>query len=183
MMGVFVSVGPATFTHSGREIRNGSQRTVGYVITESGCWDWVGCVARSGYGRLRDGRGNTRNAHRVMYERLRGPIPTGLQIDHLCRNRRCVNPDHLEPVTQRVNLLRGKTLVARQAAQTHCKRGHPLTEDNIYRLNGSRRCRSCKRLRRCIRPECPACRVTLLLNTRRSQLKCRGCNYRREAAE
>lgn len=71
-----------------------------------GCWEWTGTKNQFGYGRLcRDGRRVV--AHRWLYERLRGAVPAGLQMDHLCRNRSCVNPDHLEPVTQRENLRRG----------------------------------------------------------------------------
>lgn len=108
----------------------------------SGCWIWT--AARStGYGRV-SYNGRTVVAHRVVYEILVGPIPDGLQLDHLCRNRACVRPDHLEPVTQRENLLRGQTIPARHAARTHCNWGHRFDSTNTGRtVDGYRRCRRC----------------------------------------
>lgn len=87
----------------------------------SGCWLWKGATA-CGYGYFRH-----RPAHRFAYELYRGPIPEGLQLDHLCRVRSCVNPSHLEAVTQGVNLHRGETIAARNAAKTHCPKGHEYT--------------------------------------------------------
>lgn len=114
--------------------------------TES-CWIWHGTLAAHSYGQLSvDGRNVI--AHRFAYELLRGPIPAGLQIDHLCRNPRCVNPDHLEPVTAKENILRSNAPSAVLARRTHCNNGHPFTPDNIYwhnRPNGQRHrmCRTC----------------------------------------
>jgi len=117
------------------------------VAGEGGCWIWTGkqqSQSRGGYGRIRhDGR--TLAAHRVSYEAFIEPIPTGLQIDHLCRNTRCVNPYHLEPVTARENTLRGDTLPAMRAAVTHCPRGHAYDEENTYVWRGMRFCKECKR--------------------------------------
>ena len=103
------------------------------------CIEWPGARTPTGYGRSgRDGY-----AHREAYERAKGPIPAGLEIDHLCWNRGCVNPDHLEAVTHRVNLLRGDTITARAAAATECPSGHPYVDGNIYRSGGHRYCRTC----------------------------------------
>lgn len=109
------------------------------------CWWWQGAT-NEGYGRFFDGKGS-KAAHRWAYENIVGPIPDGLVIDHLCRNRGCVNPAHMEPVTDRENILRGEGRGAKQARQTRCKRGHPLEGDNLYnRPDGSRQCRACLKL-------------------------------------
>ena len=82
----------------------------------------------------------------MAYELFIGPIPDGLTIDHLCRNPNCVNPTHLEPVTMWENLMRGDTLTARKAAQTHCVHGHEFTPENTYvKANGCRLCKACAR--------------------------------------
>lgn len=122
---------------------------VGYIIRENGCWQWIGATERRGYGRAWE-RGRDVYAHRVMYERARGPIPEGLYLDHLCRNPGCVNPDHLEPVTNRENLLRGEGFGARNARKTHCVRGHALSGDNVRSHNHgtARECRACKPVRK-----------------------------------
>lgn len=119
-------------------------------MSRPGCWPWLGHCSRNGYGRLRYA-GVGRMAHRFVFEHLVGAIPTGLVIDHLCRNHRCVNPEHLEPVTQAENVRRGVgPALARErwAQQTHCKHGHEFTPANTH-LNGagSRECRACKALR------------------------------------
>jgi hypothetical protein len=107
------------------------------------CWLWLGQV-RNGYGRMRL-NGKLISVHRFAYELLVGPIPDGLTLDHLCRNRSCVNPDHLEPVTMTVNCLRGESFAARNARQTHCRHGHEFTAQNTYRRPGhsNRYCRKC----------------------------------------
>jgi len=109
----------------------------------TGCWLWIAGVNPLGYGQFW-WSGRTVTAHRFAYEREVGPIPDGLELDHLCRTRCCVNPAHLEPVTHRENTLRGDTITGRQARQTHCKRGHPLSGPNLYaKPNGRRQCRTC----------------------------------------
>lgn len=110
------------------------------------CWNWTGCVVVAGYGRFGVGNGVVANAHRWAYEYLVGPIPEGADLDHLCRNRACVNPDHLEPVTRGDNVLRGFSSPAANARKTHCKNGHEFTEENTIRRRGTRECRTCVRL-------------------------------------
>jgi hypothetical protein len=118
---------------------------------EDACWPWQGHVRLDGYGQISLG-GRARLAHRFGYQRYVGFIPGGLDLDHLCRNRRCVNPEHLEPVTVRTNVMRGETLPAINAAKTHCKHGHEFTPENtaIYCERGfpTRRCRICDRASR-----------------------------------
>ena len=115
------------------------------ILIDDGCWEWRGWHNKKGYAQVSI-KGKKLAAHRVVYELLVGPIPDGLFIDHLCRNRGCVRPDHLEPVTTRENLMRGTTHAARLAARTHCGQGHPFDEDNtLFRKDGSRRCRQCNR--------------------------------------
>jgi len=119
--------------------------SVDYVVDEAtGCWVWQRSVTRGGYGHLREG-GRMQYAHRVYYERLRGTIPAGLQLDHLCRNRSCVNPAHLQPVTGHVNTLRGDTIAARRKAQTHCVKDHPFDDENTLSRSRMRECRECRR--------------------------------------
>jgi hypothetical protein len=117
----------------------------------SGCWLWTGSRYTGGYGKF-FAFGRERAAHRVSYEFFVGPIPEGLALDHLCRVRRCVNPDHLEPVTYRENTLRSPVAhAALNAAKTHCKHGHEFTPENTRITTGGRRsrrrCRECERLR------------------------------------
>jgi hypothetical protein len=113
-----------------------------------GCWLWLGTIQVGGYGRLDTKAFGPRMAHRIMYELVHGPIPGGLQLDHLCRNRGCVNPDHLEPVTPRENLMRSPLTRARQNAdKTHCNRGHEFNDSNT-RLSpaGTKVCRPCMKM-------------------------------------
>lgn len=113
-----------------------------------GCWEWTAATTGT-YGAFTlNGNRKQVRAHRYAYELWRGPIPAGLHIDHLCRNPLCVNPDHLEPVTCRENLLRGETSNAANLAKTHCKRGHAFDELNTLHLkSGARVCRVCNRAR------------------------------------
>ena len=122
---------------------------IGYVIQGTGCWDWVGSTAK-GYGAIRL-NGRLTAAHRWVYEMHKGPIPTGLELDHLCRNPTCVNPAHLEPVTHRTNIMRGCGPSSTNPAKTHCPRGHQLSGDNLLPSKllsrGFRECRQCHRER------------------------------------
>lgn len=110
------------------------------------CWAWRGDKNPGGYGLIYV-NGRRMPAHRFSYELTGRKIPPGLHIDHLCRNPNCVNPDHLEPVTIRENLMRGKTLAAENKAKTHCIKGHPFSEENtrLIRYQGriERRCAIC----------------------------------------
>lgn len=116
------------------------------IDAEGDCWEWTAGKDPRGYGRT----GNAL-AHRLVYQALVGPIPDGLTLDHLCRNTGCVNPDHLEPVTQAENNRRDGTIRRaneRKRAQARCQQGHEFTPDNTYlRANGSRRCLTCHRNR------------------------------------
>jgi len=121
-----------------------------YEIDANGCWVWTAATNGGGYGAYAD----TRNwkegkncmvpAHRYAYESEIGPIPSGMDLDHLCRVRRCVNPEHVEPVSRKENLARG----VGGSGKTHCKHGHEFTVDNTYRYttkagNQQRFCRKC----------------------------------------
>lgn len=124
------------------------------ALTDSGCIEWIGGTNGVGYGSFYAGRASGDEtgrvyAHRWSYEYHVGPIPEGLHLDHLCRNRACVNPDHLEPVTNRENLLRGAGPSAEHARKTHCPQGHPYSGDNLYvhPTKGTRHCRACGRAR------------------------------------
>jgi hypothetical protein len=108
----------------------------------TGCWTWRGGMNRGGYGLFQPAGETSTVAHRYAYESMVGPIPDGLHLDHLCSNRLCVNPWHLEPVTQAVNTRRATDKLRR----THCSAGHPLSGENIQRdaPSGSPRCRTCR---------------------------------------
>lgn len=105
------------------------------------CWEWLAAVRSDGYGTFRL-FGRMVRPHRYAYELLVGPIPDGLHLDHLCRNRTCVNPEHLEPVTLGENVLRGLGPSATNTRKTHCPRGHELAP---YQPGAKRRCRPCDR--------------------------------------
>jgi len=112
------------------------------------CWQWTAGVISTGYGMFHRSKTKGVLAHRYAYELLIGPIPDGLVIDHLCRNRRCVNPAHLEAVTMRVNTRRGLSVSTFNALKTDCPAGHPYSPENTYiSPKGSRICRACARER------------------------------------
>ena len=114
-------------------------------VLEDTCWLWTGTIAHTGYGQIGD-RGQSLLAHRVSYQMFKGPIPDGLQIDHLCRNRWCVNPDHMEPVTLVINVERGVSPSALNRQKTHCPAGHPY--DHRFGARQTRGCRPCINARR-----------------------------------
>ena len=119
-----------------------------------GCMLWTGCKFRGGHGMFKIDGKNV-GAHRVAYELSVGPIPEGLHIDHLCRVRHCVTPDHMEPVTPQENTRRGNLWMRRgshERAKTHCPKGHPYDDENTNRRKGRgntlrRDCRECHRAR------------------------------------
>ena len=122
-------------------IRGDDERRFLTKIAESGtCWVWLGERTREGYGRFAI-RSRNRSAHRWFYERRFGSLPDGLELDHLCRNKSCVNPMHLEPVTHSENVRRAGTANGRK---THCPHGHPYEGDNLMLTkHGHRFCRAC----------------------------------------
>ena len=120
----------------------------GTGLDPGSCWNWTGQLSQHGYGRARF-EGKRWYVHRYVYEKLVGPVPEGKEPDHLCRNRTCANPNHLEMVTHRENVLRGVGPTAQNVKKTHCVQGHPFDEANvIVRSLGWRGCRICQRAAR-----------------------------------
>ena len=124
----------------------GRKHSPGWVEDARGCHIWSGATSTNGYGQVGIG-GRTQYIHRVRYEREVGPIPAGMDLDHVCDNGSggCCNPRHCRPVSRRENLLRGNTVTSHHLAQTHCLRGHELSGGNLYTYaNGDRACRACR---------------------------------------
>ena len=131
-------------------------------LVASGCVEWRGTRTGNGYGSVKY-EGQSMGAHRAAYLHLVGPIPDGFEIDHLCRNRLCINTDHLEAVPKVENIRRSFSPAGINARKTHCKHGHEFTDENTIRLSGNRReCRACRRGRACLpsHPQRPAHGIT-----------------------
>lgn len=117
----------------------------------TGCHEWPGFRNKDKKGRPSYGKatfyGKLRSIHKIVWEHFNGPVPEGLELDHLCRNLICANTDHLEPITHQENILRGRNFVAQYAQRTHCDKGHPLDGDNlrIRKTGTGRRCAQCVR--------------------------------------
>lgn len=116
----------------------------GRIGSMEDCWVWIGYKVNSGYGYFKH-KGTMYPAHRVSYWIHKGKVPEGLCLDHLCRNKGCVNPEHLEAVTNKENVLRGVGISAQNARKTHCARGHEFTPENTYNYKGNRSYRCCRK--------------------------------------
>lgn len=128
-----------------------SDRFWSKVAKTETCWLWTASLDGSGYGQFFtrvEGQRKSNRAHRLAYELVVGPIPEGLVLDHLCRNPKCVNPEHLEPVTDRENILRGTGLSARRARQVLCAEGRHRLDDFPRQASGQRSCLACRNVKR-----------------------------------
>lgn len=114
------------------------------INKKTGCWEWRATISLKGYGQIRY-KNNTIHAHRLSYIIFIGPLTPGLELDHLCRNKKCVNPYHLEEVTHQENCKRGDAGKYNKI-KTHCPQGHEYTKENTIIDRGSRLCRECRRI-------------------------------------
>lgn len=132
----------------GSRQRRESHWLTAIMVTGGGCWQWTGARHELGYGRVRIS-GKVVPSHRHIYTLIRGPIPEGMQLDHLCRNPPCCNPWHLEPVAPEENVHRGAMAIGfgHPANRMWCKRGHEFTEQNTYLnpKNGAKSCKICRK--------------------------------------
>jgi hypothetical protein len=119
------------------------------VLIADGCWEWGGPRSDTGYGKFSISQRLHAKAHRWAWEWMNGPVPDGLSLDHLCRNRGCVNPWHMEPVTHAENVRRGRS-GRFHGDKTHCPQGHAYDEANTYivKVTGARQCRTCRNSRK-----------------------------------
>lgn len=119
-----------------------------FVDADGDCWDWTGTIHSKGYGYFNAGKDGNQRAHRYAWTILVGPIPPHMTIDHVCKRKHCVNPDHMEIVTTQENNLRSGSFSALNARKTHCKNGHEFTLENTYvqynKGKPGRRCRTCQ---------------------------------------
>ncbi len=124
-------------------------RLLSNIKREGNCWIWTGTVNERGYGTI-GYKNKTWSVHRISYLLIGGkPLTPGLVLDHLCRNRPCINPNHLEEVTNKENILRGNGFGAINARKTECNYGHKLVNDNVYHHpDGSRECHKCRKSRK-----------------------------------
>lgn len=128
--------------YKGTEAHRFARRIVRRIVVArlGACWEWSGCRVASGYGHFRPAGSKQVRAHRWAWQRVNGPIPCGMELDHLCRNPACVRSSHMEAVTHLENMQRGK-----RAKASHCKHGHPLSGDNVRITKRQRVCRECER--------------------------------------
>jgi len=134
-------------------MRDVEERFFSKVVKTNSCWLWTAYINSDGYGEFYvgshlDGTARMMKAYRWIYEYIKGKVPDGLEIDHLCRNRACVNPSHLEAVTHKINMERGHLTCLRNKLKTHCPQGHEYNSRNTFTdKGGMRHCRVCDSLR------------------------------------
>lgn len=121
------------------------QRFWSKVQKTDSCWNWLGGKNTRGYGHIEVNYKKI-SAYRLSYQLIKGKIPENKEIDHLCRNHACVNPDHLEAVTHKENVRRGD-VSKYNSIKTHCPQGHPYSGDNLYNNNGRRHCKTCGKIK------------------------------------
>lgn len=145
--------GAITGSKNGRRNRfidgHSRRKPIQYVVEDRGyetpCWIWQQRIdPQNGYGKKGGGKSRTLLAHRVYYEFFFGAIPAESEIDHLCRVRACVNPEHLELVSHRENMRRGQGFAGRNTRKSRCPKAHSLSGDNLYQYRGKRLCRACR---------------------------------------